>query len=243
MSESHSPVVASLKNRSQHPYSSIALAPSRLHAVAAAKDTLKVISVRPEGLSEIRSLRVSQQFQAPVVSTDPATAARSRNMLDIREFGYPKQSQSPQNMANVNVIITDVVWSLPQSGLVDDSSDVGDEVQQDSFLAAAGSNGVFVIWNARHAFLERSSASTTMGYPPDAVRSHGSRAVNRLAWHPTGKYPGHLLTASQVRLVIEVIVHRCMMFLYTLSSLVVNSHTTANVDSDRTARLNCGNAR
>jgi hypothetical protein len=128
-------------------------------------------------------------------------------MMDIRDtFGYPKQAQSPQNMTNANVIITDVVWSLPQSGL-DDPFDA-DESQHDwrtdreadSFLAAAGSNGVFVIWNARHAFLEQSASTTTMGYPPDAVLCHSSRAVNRLAWHPTRKYPGHLLTASQVRL-------------------------------------------
>ena len=55
-----SPVVASLTPRSPHPYSSIALSPSRQHAVAAGKDTLKVISVGPSGLSELRSLRVSQ---------------------------------------------------------------------------------------------------------------------------------------------------------------------------------------
>lgn len=124
--------------------------------------------------------------------------------MDIRDtFGYPKQSQSPQNMTNVNVTITDVVWSVPQNGL-DDLTSSADESQHgyrtdreaDSFLAAAGSNGVIVIWNARFAFLERSQ-SNTMGYPPDAVKSHSSRAVNRLAWHPTGKYPGHLLSASQ----------------------------------------------
>lgn len=185
-----SPVVASLKNRSTHPYSSIALSPSRQYAVAAAKDTLTVISVRSTGLSEIRSLRVSQQFQAPVASADPVARSRAnRNMMDIRDtFGYPKQSQSPQNMSNTNVIITDVVWSLPQSD--EDTDDTVD------FLAAAGSNGVFVIWDARLAFLERGS-STTMAYPPETVRSHSSRAVNRLAWHPTGKYPGRLLTASQ----------------------------------------------
>lgn len=128
-------------------------------------------------------------------------------MIDIRDtFGYPKQSQSPQNMSNANVIITDVVWSLPQQSIDDALSDNNEsqhdgrtDREADSFLAAAGSNGVFVIWNARHAFLTRSTASTTMGYPPDAVRSHSVRAVNRLAWHPTGKYPGHLLTASQVR--------------------------------------------
>ena len=192
MSERNSPVVASLENRSTHPYSSIALSPSRQHAVVAAKDTLTVLSVGPSGLSEIRSLRVSQQFQAPVVTSDHTTRSQhgGRNMMDIRDtFGYPKQSQAPQNMTNTNVTITNVVWSPPQKD--EDEDDWLSE--KDSFLAAAGSNGVFVIWNARRAFLEGSA-----GHPPDAVRCHSARAVNRLAWHPKGKYPGHLLTASQV---------------------------------------------
>jgi WD40 repeat protein len=114
-------------------------------------------------------------------------------MMDIRDtFGYPKQTQSPQNMSSTNVTITDVAWSPPQSG--DEHYDHWLS-EKDSFLAAAGSNGVFCIWNACHAFLEGSAS--TMGYPPDAVRSHSSRAVNRLAWHPRGKYHGNLLTASQ----------------------------------------------
>lgn len=206
-SSAESPVVASLKPRSQNPYSSICLSPSRQHAVAAAKDTLTVLSVRPNGLTEIKSLRVSQQFQAP---SDKAATGRNNNLMDIRDtFGYPKPpSQSPQNMTNANVIITDVVWSLPQSGVDVDLSEAEDssghgrkswktDREADSFLAAAGSNGVFCIWNARPAFLQSGASSTTMGYPPDCVRSHSSRAVNRLAWHPTGRYPGRLLTASQ----------------------------------------------
>ena len=106
-------------------------------------------------------------------------------------------------MTNANVIITDVVWSLPQRG-PDDPLDADDyqrgwqtEHEAESLVAAAGSNGVFVIWNARHALLEGSASA--MGFPPDAVCSHSSRPVNRLAWHPTGKHPGHLLTASQVQ--------------------------------------------
>jgi hypothetical protein len=201
MSERNSPIVASLENRSTHPYSSIALSPSRQHAVVAAKDTLTVLSVGPSGLSEIRSLRVSQQFQAPVATSDHATRSQhgGRNMMDLRDtFGYPKQSQAPQNMTNTNVTITNVVWSPPQKDEDEDDWLSGN----DSFLAAAGSNGVFVIWNARRAFLEGTASS--MGHPPDAVRSHSARAVNRLAWHPKGKYPGHLLTASQVRMLTMV---------------------------------------
>lgn len=186
MSEDESPVVASLRKRSPTPYSSIALSPSRQHAVVAAKDTLTVLSVSPNGLSEIRSLRVSQQFQVPVTSDNSNRG--SKNMMDIRDtFGYPKQSPSPQILTNANVTITDVVWS-PLFNVEGSDFEWSDE----SFLAAAGSNGVFCIWNSRHVFVKETSASTM---PPDAVKSHSSRAVNRLAWHPAGKT--QLLTASQ----------------------------------------------
>ena len=60
MSQEKSPVVASLRNRSAHPYSSVALSATRSTAVAAGKDTLTVLAVRPTGLSEINSFRVSQ---------------------------------------------------------------------------------------------------------------------------------------------------------------------------------------
>ena len=60
MSEQRNPVVASLATRSQYPYTSIAASPDRTHAIAAGKDTLRVISVGPQGLKEIRSLRISQ---------------------------------------------------------------------------------------------------------------------------------------------------------------------------------------
>jgi hypothetical protein len=60
MSEQRNPVVASLPNRAQHPYSAIALSPDRKNAVAAGKDTLRVLSIGPQGLREIISLRISQ---------------------------------------------------------------------------------------------------------------------------------------------------------------------------------------
>jgi hypothetical protein len=83
-------------------------------------------------------------------------------------------------------VITDVAWSLPQIEGDPDST----------VVAAAGSNGVVIVWNAKHAFLDTTAASA-MGPPPDAVLSQHSRAVNRLAWHSNGKKPGYLLTASQ----------------------------------------------
>lgn len=60
MSEQRNPVVASLANRSQHPYSSITVSPDRCNVIAAGKDTLRVLSLTPQGLREVRSLRISQ---------------------------------------------------------------------------------------------------------------------------------------------------------------------------------------
>jgi WD40 repeat protein len=85
-----------------------------------------------------------------------------------------------------------------------------------SVIAAAGSNGVIVAWNASSflsaPLLSNSSggglnprknmgstqqvSSGTFGQPEASFFAH-SRAVNRLAWHPTGRRPYLLLTASQ----------------------------------------------
>jgi hypothetical protein len=60
-----------------------------------------------------------------------------------------------------------------------------------SLIAAAGSNGVIVVWTAE-TLLENETGQ----FPaPDAILSQHARAVNRLAWHP--RRPGLLLSASQ----------------------------------------------
>ena len=65
----------------------------------------------------------------------------------------------------------------------------------DSLIAAAGSNGAVVVWRAKD--LMGGSTGASIGHQPEAVLVEHSRAVNRLAWHPTGRRPGLLLTASQ----------------------------------------------
>lgn len=91
-----------------------------------------------------------------------------------------------------------------------------------SVVAAAGSNGVIASWSA-HSLLsspppssnsggggpsglfharknvarsQQVSPAASIGQPEAAFLAH-SRAVNRLAWHPTGRRPYLLLTASQ----------------------------------------------
>jgi WD40 repeat protein len=90
------------------------------------------------------------------------------------------------------------------------------QIDDSSIVAAAGSNGVVVAWHHSallgdatnspsnsvqsglfHGRRERSvSANVSIGQPEAAFLAH-SRAVNRLAWHPTGNRPYLLLTASQ----------------------------------------------
>eukprot|EP00547_Thalassionema_nitzschioides_P002698 CAMPEP_0194214342 /NCGR_PEP_ID=MMETSP0156-20130528/15499_1 /TAXON_ID=33649 /ORGANISM="Thalassionema nitzschioides, Strain L26-B" /LENGTH=918 /DNA_ID=CAMNT_0038942573 /DNA_START=52 /DNA_END=2809 /DNA_ORIENTATION=- len=178
MSEQRNPVVASLANRSQHPYSSIAVSPDRSNGIAAGKDTLRVFSLAVQGLREVRSLRISQHFQQAVAQ--PGAKSQSRYRENFKQ-------NSPQNLvSSTSNVVTDVAWSLPQDGDRVDSS----------VVAAAGSNGAVIVWNAEEAFLDP-SAATAMGPPPDAVLSQHARAVNRLAWHPNKRTPGFLLTASQ----------------------------------------------
>lgn len=104
-----------------------------------------------------------------------------------------------------------------QSSMLDDTS----------IVAAAGSNGVITAWNAysllsspsqtsnnssgaggsggqgsgvfyRKNTVESASQQVTsgVGHPEASFLAH-SRAVNRLSWHPTGRRPYLLLTASQ----------------------------------------------
>ena len=70
-----------------------------------------------------------------------------------------------------------------------------------SVIAAAGSNGVIVAWNANallsgSALSQQASSMASIEQPEAAFLAH-SRAVNRLAWHPTGRRPYLLLSASQ----------------------------------------------
>jgi WD repeat-containing protein 24 len=172
------PVVASLAKISQHPYSSIALSPDGKYAIVAAKDSLRVLSVGPSGLTEVRNVRVSQRFVHTSV-TAPAPNTRYDNLRDT--FNLNKMAGPPLE-SNSNADVTDVAWSNAQPD--------GTE-----FIAAAGSNGVVVVWNA-HDFV--TAANSNGGPPPaEAVLCQHSRAVNRLAWHPSADRAGWLLTASQ----------------------------------------------
>mmetsp|Transcript_28216 Transcript_28216/g.68653 ORF Transcript_28216/g.68653 Transcript_28216/m.68653 type:complete len:1083 (-) Transcript_28216:1910-5158(-) len=95
---------------------------------------------------------------------------------------------------------------------------IDETTDEQSFIAAAGSNGVVAIWDAqsllfssapsassssrnvgrRHESSTSGTAPTAgsmMTQPPEGILSQHTRAVNALAWHP--RRPGLLLTGSQ----------------------------------------------
>jgi WD40 repeat protein len=143
---------------------------------------------------------------------------------------------TPTAGGGANVTITAVAWSKEQPYLVDRGFDgspgEGTELEEEeghypsfvkrvrikntqrvddsSIVAAGGSNGVVVAWNAHSALLGDTasnqsglfhksrvepSVTASIGQPEAVFLAH-SRAVNRLAWHP-GHRPYLLLTASQ----------------------------------------------
>jgi len=119
-------------------------------------------------------------FRSADAADVPTTSKRLYG--DVRDtFNLSKPPTAPQN--NSNAVVTDVAWSLSQS----DDSEV---------IAAAGSNGVVVVWDAND-FLTAANSAMLLGPAPEAVLSLHSRAVNRLAWHPSSSMAGCLLTASQ----------------------------------------------
>mmetsp|Transcript_2342 Transcript_2342/g.3286 ORF Transcript_2342/g.3286 Transcript_2342/m.3286 type:complete len:947 (-) Transcript_2342:327-3167(-) len=206
MSEQRNPVVASLPNRSQNPYTSVALSPDGCYGIAAGKGEIRIFEVGPKGLREIRSMQISQYFRtAPVSNAPPTTTAKTaqqhrqqqqqqqqhhqhqqqQRYADVRDtFGIPKQ---PQSASTTTVTVTDVAWSLPQV--------TGN--YESSVVAVAGSNGAVVILDTRDHLLLNPHSTKTGGAIREAILTQHTRAVNKLAWHPNPKRSGCLLTASQ----------------------------------------------
>ena len=107
-------------------------------------------------------------------------------------------------MTHGNVAVTCAAWSNVQAPTDKDAtggeqkSDDQDRYKQEktnTLVAAAGSNGVVVVWSSETFFPEGSNSIANQ--QPEGYLGQHTRAVNSLAWHP--RQPGLLLTASQVR--------------------------------------------
>jgi WD40 repeat protein len=118
------------------------------------------------------------------------TSKAQSRLRDVRDtFQNPHSPQAIVNSSVSIVAVYDVAWSVS----------LDNDDPNSSYVAAAGSNGTVLIWNAKRAFLETESTSP-IGPPPDDVLNEHARAVNRLKWHPKGTR-GLLLTASQDEMV------------------------------------------
>jgi hypothetical protein len=192
------PVVAYLsKQKSPHPYSSIALSPCRQYAVTACKDSLQILRVSPSGIRSIRTVICSPYFQQQLQRHD-------NDNLNLRDFafgGIGNQRQQPQAASSsmINVVITDVAWSCGiRTRNDEDDADLQKNSEKDQeLIAAAGSNGVIVVWSASNLLdgISTNQQQQLSVQAPEAVLSQHVRAVNRLAWHPSKQ--GLLLSASQ----------------------------------------------
>lgn len=194
------PVVASLLKRSPHPYSSLSVSPSRQFAITACNDTLQIISIGTEGLDVLQTIPfapiLANQKSPSSASSGTSSSTAPRQAMSHDLFSKPVGARAPNGTTTnsmLNVVVTDVSWS---KNLVENASSSGNAhtsssqnpsnpSEANSFIAAAGSNGVIAIWKA-NTLLQK-------GLAPEAVLSQHTRAVNRLSWHPRKQL---LLSAS-----------------------------------------------
>jgi hypothetical protein len=101
MASSNSAVVASLRERSTHPLSSISLSPSRQFAVIAGKETLQIVKISPEGIHILRSLKISQvcEFIYFILQASSDSPRQHRSFLVCSTFKqmWPNEDRSLEN--------------------------------------------------------------------------------------------------------------------------------------------------
>lgn len=239
------------------PYSCISSSPDGRLVIMGGQDIVRIVSLKPSGLKEVRSIRISQYFHAHA------------NQAQAQSLGVGKTSEKFRDIfeqntpSSISINISDVSWSMCQTLDTDDDilniadsasfPDIGASIRRDgkkmtgestqdfnnfskndpfgaifsmpgdlrmaddSLIAAAGSNGVVLVWRAcdllrgmsmsdtashKHKAADVSNSKQyygnhqkiggTIGYPEAALVEH-SKAV-KVAFHP--RLPGLLLTAS-----------------------------------------------
>lgn len=184
----NSAVVASLKDRSPDPFSSLALSPDRSHAIIAGKDTLQLVKIDPTGLRSLRSIKIAHHFSVndPSASLTKSGNA-SRRYGDVRDAFHLGPSASTPRGASMtqlgNITITKVAWSQTMdftnsmASLIAEkqpsstlhlsneygTTQTGDQEEGESFVAVAASNGVVVIWNAKQLLFSEPAKLSAIG--------------------------------------------------------------------------------
>lgn len=114
-----------MTSQSNHPFSSISLSPEGKYAVASGRDVLHVLRLGlGNKMDEIRSVRIAQYFQSNNGSLNrgPSSIQNSQytHMHDaLRISSAPTTTPTGGGGGGVNVNVTDVAWSLPQTFVLD----------------------------------------------------------------------------------------------------------------------------
>ena len=120
-------VVASLavdRSHSSHSYSSLALSPKGRYALVAGKETIQLVTVGPDGLKTLRSMKIAHHFYNTSPSS-PSTASTNidqQHRKDVRGAfrlaAETRASAVTAGVANMNMnqqygnfIVTKVAWS------------------------------------------------------------------------------------------------------------------------------------
>ena len=114
-------VVAALSDRPAHPYSSISLSPRGRYALLAGKGTIQLVSVGPEGLKTIRTLKIDHHFfnTSAAASSSPGATGGISDVRDaFRLAAETRASAVTAGVANMNmnqqygnIVVTKVSWS------------------------------------------------------------------------------------------------------------------------------------
>ena len=117
-------IVASLpvdRSRPINPYSSLTLSPKGHHALVAGKDTIQLVSVGPNGLGLLKSLKIAHHFTAASSSSSPGsneTRNQQQGYGDVRDAFQQQASAVTAGVTNMNlnqqygnIIVTKVAWS------------------------------------------------------------------------------------------------------------------------------------
>lgn len=166
-------VVAQLEDEGNRiAYSCLSQSPDGRLVILGGEDTAKIVSVKPSGLKEVRSIRLSKYLQATKsagnIDDGVPEGQKSNRYANIQDI-FSNTASTNMMAKSVNVTISDIAWSYCQSQEGNNTeflspneaeSDISNPFQavfavpgdlkmaDDSLVAVAGSNGVVIIWRA-----------------------------------------------------------------------------------------------
>ncbi|KAL7573899.1 hypothetical protein ACA910_001913 [Epithemia clementina (nom. ined.)] len=143
--------------------------------------------------SHHRPLRISEDlFEEPGRSRQPVHDGSHSSSTTTA-------TTATATIGMMNVIVNDVAWSKnlleiasSHNSRKQQNAQSINSIPQQSFIAAAGSNGSIVVW-LEETLLQQPKGGQQQSLAPEVVLSQHGRAVNRLSWHPKRQM---LLSAS-----------------------------------------------